>query len=195
MTEQLTQQPASFANVLEVANYLKAEGWKCGKDTVYRGVKAGKLRAMDDGSFTRESVEKYAAAFLTKASTRQHVKDEELSRRARETEIKLKEEQTKLARIKIANLEGRYIPLNQFDLEMAARAGQLEAGLKHWIQDRAAEWIALVAGDQGQVLELIRSMHGDLDRALNEYASTKEFHVLFEATNQTVDDGGKMDGN
>ncbi len=181
--EQLTlQPPASFSNPLEVSKYLKKAGWKVEKDTVYRGVKDGKLRAGEDGRFSREAVEKYAAAFLTKAKTRQHLKDTELSRRARQAEIELKEEQTKLARIKIAEREGRMIPREQFAMELAARAATLEAGLKHLVQDRVADWIQLVAGDQAQLPELLRVIHLDLDRALNEYASTREFHVLFEQT-------------
>jgi hypothetical protein len=182
--EQTIIQPpqASFKNARKVTAYLKEQGWKVGKTSVYDHTKAGMLRAEEDGTYTREAVEKYAALHLTKARTRQHQKDEALTRRAKETEIQLKEDQAKLVRIKIAEREGRMIPRDQVDLELAARAGVLEAGLKHLVQDRVAEWIALVAGDQAQLPELIRVMHLDIDRALNEYASTREFHVLFEQT-------------
>jgi hypothetical protein len=182
-------EPVSFAHPLEVTEYLKGQGWKVAKDTVYRAVKAGKLRAGDDSTFAREAVEKYAAAFLTKAKTRQHIKDEEIARDSLEKDNQIKDEKLKALRIKNLEREGRMIPREQFDLELAARAATLEAGLKHLVQDRVAEWIALVGGDQAQLPELIRVMYQDLDRQLNEYASTREFHVLFEVNQETEDRG------
>lgn len=75
--------------------------------------------------------------------------------------------------------EGKYILRDQFELELAARAAVLEAGLKYAIQAKAGEWIDEVKGDHERTGDLIRIATDALNVALNEFATMKEFHVVF----------------
>jgi len=66
------------------------------------------------------------------------------------------------------------------DIELAGRAGILIAGLKHWVQSKAAEWISLTGGNMKFTGELINAINRDLDEHINYYAANREYEVVFE---------------
>ena len=75
---------------------------------------------------------------------------------------------------------GLYIRREEMEIELAGRAGILVAGLKHWVQSRAADWIAAVAGDMKRTGELINLMTRDVDEHINHYAASREYEVVIE---------------
>jgi len=79
---------------------------------------------------------------------------------------------------------GNLVPREQIEIELATRAGILDAGLRHWIQAHAAEWIRQVAGDTKKVGDLINLMGRDLDEYINAYASTREYQVIIDAAKE-----------
>lgn len=172
--------PARFRNIREVAEHLAASGWKIRKSAVYAHAKQGKIRPDLDGGFSQKSVEKYAAAHLQRQDTLVKTADEELQRKKVRAELERIEAQTRTERMKLAKEEGRYVLREQVDLELAARAAVIEAGLRQMVMERVPEWIELVGGNQNQVGELIRQAGEDVDRLLHEFASVKEWQVLFE---------------
>jgi len=166
-----------FRNTREVAAYLRKEGWKASQSTVYKHQTEGKIKISLDGTYALKDVLKYARGFLMLRSATTKQDDEELQRRKIRVEIMRIEEQAKLARIKRMAEEGRYILRSDFELELAARAVTLEANFKFMIQDRAGDWIHLVAGNRKMAADLIRSVNEDLDMMLNEFASEREFTI------------------
>jgi hypothetical protein len=123
---------------------------------------------------------RYAKGFLTTRETKRKEDDEELQRRKTKAEIALKEEQLKRERIKRMVDEGRYILREDFEYELAARAAVIESTLKFMIQSDAGEWIAATGGNNEKTGDLIRIMDDALDRALNEFSTLREYHVLFK---------------
>ena len=172
-------KPQEFKNLREVAGFLKGQGWKVSQSTLYKHQGEGKIKAEPDGTYTFKSVMRYAKAYLTTLEVKRKAEDEELQRRKTLAEIRRIDEQAKLAQIQRMKEEGKYILLERFELELASRAAVLEAGLKFMIEARAGEWIDLVGGDHERTADFIRSATTALNDALNQFATLKEFHVVF----------------
>jgi hypothetical protein len=170
----------TFKNVREVVAYLKGQDWKVSQATIYKHQNEGKIKAEADGTYLLKSVLRYARGFLMLRQAKQKVDDEELQRKKTKAEIWRTEEQAKLGRIKRMVEEGRYILRDQFELELAARAAALEAALMFMVQAKAGDWIRMVAGNHQKTQDLINDMTEAHNDTLNEFASDKEFHVLFD---------------
>ena len=105
-----------------------------------------------------------------------------------EKEIILKDEEIKARKFRNAIDSGRYVLREDVELELAGKAVVLESGLKAMILAHAGEFVALVDGDEKKTGELVRALTEELDQALNEFATTREFHVIFQANLETTDD-------
>ena len=170
-----------FKNLRAVARYLAEEGWQVTERTVYNHGKRGLIRPnKDTGIYEIKAVNRYAVTHLPLMETKEKLGAEDLSRKKTMAEVAKLTEQAKLAQIKRFAEEGKYIPREDLEMELAARAAILENSLKYMVQSKAAEWIEAVEGNTTLRAELIRVMNEDVDRMLNEFASTREFHVIFE---------------
>jgi len=169
----------SFKNALEVLDFLEAEGWKVSKTSLYNHIKAAKLRPETDGTFTRRAVLAYARAHLQLLSTRQKTDDEDLQRKKLLVDIAVQSERLKREKLKREQEEGLLIPREDVDLELAARAVVQDHEWTRAIQARSSEIIALVGGDTAHAAELVRFLMEIKDEILNEFASTRFYHVLF----------------
>lgn len=185
-----------FKNLREVVAYLQGQGWKVSQSTLYKHQGEGKIKAEADGTYTLKNLMRYAKAYLITIDGKRKLDDEELQRKKTLSEIRRIEEQAKLFKIKRMAEEGRYILRDQFELELAARAAALEAALLFMVQSRVGNWIRIVSGDFHKIQDLISDVSTAVNDALDEFASEKEFHVLFEVRPTTADDrpqGGKED--
>ena len=183
----------SFSSLAEVLDYLVAEGWKCTRASLYRHQKMGKIIPADSGAYRRKDVDKYARTFLKQVSTGKRVaeKMDELQREKVELEIRTQKEELKRKERVNAREEGALVPREQMDIELAGRAGILDAGLKHMVQSHAAEWIRLVAGDTRKVGELINAISRDIDEHINNYASAAEYQFVIEPEEEGEDPGDR----
>ena len=170
---------SEFKNKREVADYLIEEGWKVSRSTVYKHAAEGRIRPDANGIYTLRAVQKYARLHLMQQDTGQKIDDEELQRKKIMAEVAWKTEQARREKLKRMVEEGLYILREDLHLEFAARTATLEAGLRHMVHSSAGDWIALVDGNEKKVGDLIREINGALDALLNEYATTKEFEVIF----------------
>lgn len=182
MSEDARQDEKTFATVDEVLEYLDAGGWVAKSATVYRHRKQGKFLPADNGQFRQKDVDRYARTWLKRQSTGRKVKDleDELQRKKLEQELKNLEIEFKRKEHQLGREQGRYIEREKMEVELAARAGILEAGLKHWIQSRVADWIRMAGGDLKKAGEMINAMIRDLDEHINSYAQAKEFELVIE---------------
>jgi hypothetical protein len=178
-----------LVNVAEVLDYLAAAGWKVTKTSLYRHQKEGKLLPRPDGAYSLRDVERYARTWLKQLSTgkRKTEKMDELQRRKLESELENLELARKRNELAYGKELDRYIHREQMEIELATRAGILDAGLKHWVQSRAAEWIRTAGGDTKKVGELINLMTRDLDEHINSYAAAIEYQVIIDAEEETAD--------
>lgn len=171
----------TFKNRLEVTKYLQGEGWQVSKSTLYNRIGKAKLLPREDGLFHLKDINKYARVFLKRKDTGKRVQDEqdELQRKKTKLEIEKLSVEVDRAKHKKEVEEGAYIPRDQLEIELASRAAVLDAGLAHFFQSDAGNWINMVGGDQRKLPELINVLMAAKDGFMNQYARTTEFVVEF----------------
>ena len=172
-----------FSNLAAVLKYLEDQGWRITRPSLYRHHKEGKLPPEASGTYKQRAVDKYAKTFLKLAATGKRLREtsDNLQRQKLDEELKNLRLKNDREKFNYEKDRGLYVPKDQMEVELATRAGILIAGLKHWVQTRAADWIAAMTGDSKRVGELINMMSIDLDGHINQYASNKEYEVIIEA--------------
>lgn len=178
-----------LAAVADVLEYLKAGGWRITRTTLYRHQREGKL-SMHGGVYQLRDVDRYARAWLKQAMTGKRIQQrmDDIQQRILEKDEKLKELKIEREEFALARDRGEYIPRDQMESEQAGRAGVLDAGLRHLIRSRAAEWIRIVEGDMKKVADLINQVGRDLDEHMNHYAAPISFRVIIEAEEEAADE-------
>lgn len=179
------QAPESFKNPFQAGKFLSKE-YKITPRTFDTYVKKGKiLPDLGEKGFSYKKLMTYAKLNLVRRDTRQTEKQENLAKQEKEVDIRLKEKKERLIDHELDVKLGKVIRKDDFYREMAARAAVLENDFKGMIQIRATELVKLVDGDRNKTGELTRELLIEFDRMLNEFASTKEFKVVFK----DMDDG------
>lgn len=177
----LKEESESFSSTAEVLAYLRDAGWKVTKTSLYRHLDQGKFAARD-GLFRRGDIDRYARTWLKQKATGKRVNEatEELQRKKLEKELERLDIDIKQRRQDYDRDAGRLIPREQMEVELAGRAAILDAGLKHWINTNAMEWIRLADGDVKKVGELIFALTRSIDEHLNAYAQPQDFKIVIE---------------
>ena len=176
-------QDQPLDDLAECLKYLTAEGWKVTRTSLYRHHKEGKLAPRPDGTYALRDVDRYAKSWLKEKSTGKRVGEamEELQRRKLQLEIANQELENKRKSLAYDKDLDRFVPRELMEIELATRAGILDAGLKHWVQSHAAEWIRMADGDTKKVGDVINLMNRDLDEHINSYARPQEYQVIIDA--------------
>lgn len=177
------EEDKPLRNIAAVLDYLRALDWRVTQTSLYRHQKEGKLAPRRDGLYALRDVDKYARTWLKQKSTGKKISEkvEELQRKKLDLELKNLELDNKRKELAYGKDMERYIPKELMEIELAGRAGVLDAGLKHLVQSRAAEWIRTVGGDTKKVGDLIVLMSHDLDEHINSYASSLSYQVVIDA--------------
>ena len=172
----------TFATQQDVLAYLKAGGYKIEKSALSNHVRT-RLLIKKDGVFRRKDVDSYADLHLQSGATGQKAADKktsELQERKLRAECVRTEEQALKAKIEREASEGKLIPRDDVELELAGRAVALEAGYDHMVYTMAAGLVEMVGGDQAKVDRLIAAMLEAKNEWLNQYASTADFVVVLK---------------
>jgi hypothetical protein len=172
----------SLPHLADVLAWLRGAGWRATKTSVYRHQREGKLRPAADGSYPVRAVERYAQAWLKRQETGKRLQEDQDELQRRKLTLEIKNQEIELERKRFAHERelGRYIPREEFDLELAGRAGILYLGVKRWLQSRAAEWIAIAGGCSDRTAELSAALLAGWEEHINTYAAPREYAVELE---------------
>lgn len=189
-----TMQKQNFTSTKEVLAHLQDRGLRVSKSKIYEDKSKGFLKAQADGSFTKRDVDKYAATLTSHALPDKElaVAQEYASRKAKAEAEKL-EEQAKAERFKNDVREGKFIPRDDVEVELAARAGVLATGLRTAFETQMLDFIYLVGGDPKKAANLLLAYERQLDMALNEYSRPIAYDVSLEDFYEN-DDFGENEG-
>jgi len=88
---------------------------------------------------------------------------------------------TRKLEIEVAALQGKYVPREDVELELAARGIVLGATLKQAVHTRAPGWLSLVEGNPTRLPELVTAMNEAIAASLDDYATAEGFEVLVRA--------------
>jgi hypothetical protein len=189
MIEELWQKyfgvTKGYAGPLEVLRALEADGYKISKSTLYRDIKAGKLRREADGQILDIAVQAYVAR-LERVDGGGETVGADQQRKLQE-EIKSLQLRNRAAEHDLQVKQGKFFPKADFEMELAGRAAVLDAGLKHFFQTGAAEIITLVGGDRSKIPDLIEMLTAALDQLMSAYADVERFTVTFVGEDQPED--------
>ena len=177
-----------LATIADVLDYLKESGWKVTKTSLYRHQKEGKLLPRSEGTYALKDVEKYARTWLREISTGKRKRDRTDVLQCEVLELEREGRRIANQRQKIAldrELD-RYVTKEQMEIELATRAGIIDAGLKHWVKSHAAEWIRFVGGDMNKVGEFIGRIGRELDEHINSYAAATDYDVIIDGMDEAV---------
>jgi len=186
-----------FENLLTVREYLDREGWRISQSGIYKHKKEGKLTPAYDGTYHRKDVDKYARTWLRQKATGRKKQDkiDELQRLKIEKELDKLDTENARAKLKLETEQGKYVLKSNVELDLAARAGVLDAGLNYWIRTNAAGWIAQADGDANKVGEVIAFMLIGKDELINQYATVQDFEVIFEEENEDKETRTRSQGS
>lgn len=171
-----TDHLPSFKSLHQVLQHLKDAGYKIGKSKLYEDARKGAIRINPDNTVLETEVRAYAGTLARVDGDIQDLND--IHNRKAAKDVELTDIKIQRAQLELDKELGKYIPRNDFEQELAARAMIFENGFRNLFATQAAEWIALVAGKPGKLPDFMRVLNQALDSQLSAYASTRTFHVL-----------------
>lgn len=172
---QISPKEPTFPNVSAVVQYLQDEGWKISLRTGYNHQDQGLLRPRSDGKYYKADVDAYASSLLARIDG-SDPSDTDLERK-RKADADTAEIITRIKRIQVEALEGKYIERDAFERALAQRAALFKNDLEALARGKAPEIIAKVAGDSDRAPDLIEYLLAEFELCLGRYAANVEFSV------------------
>ncbi|MFH1034357.1 MAG: hypothetical protein V1806_07610 [Pseudomonadota bacterium] len=166
-----------FKNPRQVAVFLSGQGWKISENTAYTHRERGLLRPDREGLFSESAVLRYANDHLKRKDGAGSEKLDALQERKVLAEIQRAEAQAAKMRLQQEILEGKYIPLEQYQRDLATRARLLKADMLGWVRLAMEEIIFLVGGDPAQAPEALALAERQVEDWLHRYASQGEIRL------------------
>jgi len=167
----------SFSNVSSVVTYLQEQGYKISNRTGYNHKDEGLLRPRSDGKYYKADVDAYASSMLSRLDGSESTGSDSDMERKRKADADTAEIITRIKRIQVEVLEGKYIEREAFERALAQRASLFKNDLEALARGRADDMIDRVAGDHDKAPDLIEFMLAEFEQVLGRYAANIEFSV------------------
>jgi len=166
-----------FKNRVKVVAFLQGQGYKVKKSKFYADCKVGLCRMAADGSITEDEVNRYVRRVgLQLLEKRASDPASEMLARKNEKEVERLEEQISKLRREREIIEGKYLDRGTVEMEVAGKCAVLEAGIRHLLHTRLADWLDLVAASG--MAAAMDAAQQDLNALFNEFASLDGFEVI-----------------
>jgi hypothetical protein len=181
-----------FPNLLKVFDFLRGEGYRIAKSTLYRHRSEGKIRPAKDDTYQIKAVSKYAARFLKRkgeivpsaSSANLFV----LQERKIKAEASRLEAQARHWEIKADAATGAYVPRGHFEAALAARATVFKSDLHNLAHALPSAIVGIVQGDPEKIPDLIVFLLNSFENILDRYASDGVLTPLPPPVEEVSDD-------
>lgn len=167
----------SLPTTLAVADFLKEQGWKIRKTTVYQHKKEGKLRCGADGTYAIDEVNRYAMTYLKRIDGSAPDNLEKLQQEKLNAEIDKTKAQAQHWKMKAEVFTGAYVPKDLFESELAKRAAVFRNDLETFARAEAPEIVNRTGGSADTVSDLIEWLLGRFELFLARYSEERTFKV------------------
>lgn len=171
-----------YANRIEALKALRRQGYKIGKSKLYADCAAGRLKLDADGAV----LERELAAYVRRVGLDRPADDggdeiAGLDLERKRLEVQRLEEQVTKFRFEREALEGRHIPRDQVEMEIAGRAAVMESMLNNAIASLGRERRIMEPSGEEVLVAVIEvaELRDEVGAMLDVYATTGEFQVLF----------------
>lgn len=159
-----------FDNLMDVATFLEADGWKISKTTLYEHKEAGKIRKGTNGKYSLTDVQEYSRQYLQRKDGSQVDDKTNFQEQKLREEIRRISSDAAMRELKLQERRGELIPREEVEVELAARAGDLKTHLDASARSSAGRIIKLVGGDPQKSAELISFMLGINRKMMDNYS-------------------------
>jgi len=166
----------SFQNRPELLIYLQDQGYKIKKSKFYQDVNKGILRISADGKISEPDLKLYTSTLNRRDASDQ--KGIALLEKKTRKEIERLEAQVEKLKFELDRDQEKYVLKSDVETETAIKIAAFEAGLRHFAQTCAVNWINLVNGDPQLAQLLINGFNIGLDELLDEFASLDEIKII-----------------
>lgn len=165
-----------------VLQFVREEGYQVSQSQFYKHCNDALLRPGKDGLYTKDGALKYAKLHLRRADTGQKMREweEKLRQKKLKAETARAELQVEKERHDLESRQGKYVPREDFELALVARAVAFMAHLNHMVTQRAPDWIDECGGDQALASQLVHKITGDIEQHMATFAADAEFDVILE---------------
>ena len=174
---QTEQQGDTYCrNAQELRRWLERQGFAVSKNTIYNHIGPGKIEPTPEGYSQRQAL-RYAEDHLKRRDGSRGESRNSLQRRKQEAEIARILAQTRLAELKAAIAEGKYIPREQVEADLAARARVLKADLLTFGRLHIDDLVVMLHGDPARAPEVLAWFEGQVEAWLHRYATAGELSL------------------
>jgi hypothetical protein len=175
--DEEAEEASKLKNIPAVVDYLDGQGWKISKSAAYKHKKEGKLRPGSDGRFSFRAVDKYARQWLEKKDGSESESAEDLQAQKAQAELEKIKAQARHWDTKTKIELGQYVPREDWDRELAARARVFKSDIENFIRTEATEVIRIANGDPDKAPDLIEYYLRQAETWMNRYTQEKTWKV------------------
>lgn len=166
-----------FKSLRKAVAALYDAGYEISRSKMSRDKKSGIIDFNKDGTVDENEIEKYSRLLKRREASLGDSKENQSKKTDWEIKnLKVKHEKQQF---ELEKLKGKYIEKALFEAELASRAAIFETGLKHSFSAKVQDLIAIVGGKSEKSPDFLEALNSFLDEELNNYATTKRFHVVF----------------
>lgn len=165
----------------EALEYLRAQGWKCGKSKLYDDTAAGVIGRGKDGRYTRRALDDYGPRCGPLTGESREEGDRRLAREKQEHEVRKLAAEADRRQLQLGRERGELISRADAERALAARALLLRGDVEGWAHE-----VPLTIVDRfGLAAEALPELRSLLLAAAKEwlgrYAEDKEFAQMLPA--------------
>lgn len=173
--KQAEQEPdkQSFRNLLEVLDYLQAEGWKIQKSALYS--KQYAIKKQSDGSMFKKDVDDFASRYLRKLDG-SDMEDADMSKKI-EAEVRKLTAEAEKKELEVMRLKGELVDRYEVEQQFADRAAYLKSSLEGFFHSMTPRLIERCAGDLQRVPDIVEFCLAEINELFDHYSKPLSFSV------------------
>lgn len=180
-------QETRFHTAADAVEWLKQQGWKISSAQFSRHFKAGHIPKDDDGNFTAPALLGYASARLQPEARIDDQQSRRVALGKMSADSELKTVRAARERLRLEKEQGKLMPVEQHEADLAARAVFFRSELTSFIHRTAAEIIDTVDGEPDRVPELIQWWERETADLMDGWSVDREF-VVMDGAEDLADD-------
>lgn len=166
----------TFSTKKAAYEYIIDAGWNIGRSQFYEHIKV--IRPDEDGNYKKTDVARYAKINFKRKKTGE--KYDKYRERKEKTELETLEINLEKAKHDLGVKQRKFIPRDDHELAIVARAVALMAHINHTIQSSVADWIDIVEGSQSRSADLVAAISEKIEQRMGDFAADSEFDVILE---------------
>lgn len=167
-----------FSDMMDVVEFLNAEGYKVSKSKLYRDRDAGLIRMESDGTVIRsEAIAYVTRAGLEKMADRAAGMIDKMHKRKTEAEIDRLEAQAQKVKFELEKERGKYLLKTDVKTEFALKLGAVESVFRSLLRTKATDYISVVGGKPEKAGIFLDLIFADLDDVLNQMCALEELGI------------------